>query len=183
MPDKRNSALKYTRIPNEEIYPIIKRCYDRFKIFLAKKGFPDNIEFNMSVFDIVDIINRVDKRRAYYYCFHEEMEIDECKVAALYAYWVLKLKPFTITDKRYFNKPSGCNINEAFAIILIYASLVLMKRIVKAPEMKKSYYNLLEYSFRYRNFSIDSFIVLVESITTETWKRNYPDLGHQTLIK
>jgi hypothetical protein len=183
MPEERNSTLKYIRIPNDEIYPIIKRFHDNFKAFLAKKGFPADIAFHMSVLDIIDIINRVDKRRAYYFCFHEEMKIDECKVAALYAYWILKFKPFTITDKRYIYNPNSSNINEAFAIFFIYASLVLMKRIIKEPNMKPSYYNFLEYSFRYRHFSIDSFIVLVESITTETWKRDYPNLGHPLIIK
>lgn len=49
-------------------------------------------------------------------------------------------------------------------------------------ETKGSYYNLLEYSFRFRNFSIDSFIVLVESITTETCEREYPNLGYYNQI-
>jgi hypothetical protein len=174
----RNASLNYARIPNEEIYPIVKAFCSKFFDFLLEKGFPKDLKFHTSAFDIVDMINRVDKRKAYYYCFHKEMKINECKVAALYAYWILKLRPFTITDERYKNKPEICNINEAFAIYVIGAALLLTERIKSTDKTKLSYYNLLEYSFRFRNFSIDSFIVLIESITTEALEREYPNLGY-----
>jgi hypothetical protein len=173
----RNSALKYTKMPSEEIYSLVKVFYDQFRHFLSTKGFPADVEFHISVFDIVDMIGRVDKRKAYYHCFHN-MEINECKVAALYAYWILKFKPFTIIDPRFRNRPEVCNINEAFAIYTIGAALLLTKRIQTTEKAKDSYYKLLEYSFRFRSFTIDSFIVLVESITMETTERDYPDLGY-----
>jgi hypothetical protein len=165
-------------MPNEEIHPIVQAFYNNFSRFLLEKGFPDDIKFHTSTFDIVDMINRVDKRKAYYYCFHKEMKINECKVAALYAYWILKLRPFTIIDDRYRNKPEICNINEAFAIYVLGAALLLTERIKNTGKASLSYYSLLEYSFRFRNFSIDSFIVLIESITTETIEREYPNLGY-----
>jgi hypothetical protein len=82
------------------------------------------------------------------------MEINECKEVALYAYWILKLRPFVITDTAYLRDPDACYINE-------------------------SYSRFLEYSFRFRNFSIDSFIVLVESISTETLEKEFPNLYDQ----
>lgn len=107
------------------------------------------------------------------------MEINECKEAALYAYWILKLRPFVITDKKYKNNSDACNINESFAIHFIGLFLESTGRIKRTGNIKDSYLKFLEYSFRFRNFSIDSFIVLIESITTETLEKEYPNLFDQ----
>jgi len=99
MPEGRNSNLRYERIPYENIEKIIQLFQRRFDEFLLLKGFPPETERHISFYTLIDVIVRVDKRKAYYYCFHN-MEINECKEAALYAYWILKLRPFSITDKK-----------------------------------------------------------------------------------
>jgi len=175
MSGERNSNLKYKRIPYDDIQRIIQLFQKRFDEFLLLKGFPPETERYVSFYALIDVIIRVDKRKAYYYCFHN-MEINECKEAALYAYWILKLRPFSITDKNYQNNPDACTINESFAIFLIGFVLECTGRIRKTKEVKTSYSNFLEYSFRFRSFSIDSFIVLIESISTETLEKTYPDL-------
>ena len=129
----------------------------RFDEFLTLKGFPSDTEKHISFFTLIDIIVRVDKRKAYYRCFHD-MEINECKEAALYAYWILKLRPFAITDKRYQNNADACTINESFVIRFIGLILESTGRIKQTPNIKDSYLNFLEYSFRFRSFSIDSFL-------------------------
>jgi hypothetical protein len=178
MPGQRNEDLKYAQIPLVEIEEIIQLFYKRFTDFLSLKGFPSDTERHISFLTLVDIIVRVDKRKAYYQCFHD-MKINECKEAALYAYWILKLRPFSITDKKFRNNLDACCINEAFAIHLIGLVLETTGRIKKTSEIKDSYSKFLEYSFRFRNFSIDSFVVLVESISTETLEKEYPDLSGQ----
>ena len=175
MPVQRNSNLKYSRIPYEDIKKIIRLFQRRFDEFLLLKGFPPETERYTSFYSLIDIIVRVDKRKAYYYCFHN-MEINECKEAALYAYWIIKLRPFSIIDKKYQGNPDACTINESFAIYLIGLVLECTGRLKKTKNAKTSYSDFLEYSFRFRNFSIDSFIVLVESISTETLEKTYPDL-------
>jgi hypothetical protein len=115
------------------------------------------------------MIIRVDKRKAYYHYFHDDTEINEYKVAALYAYWILKLRPLTITDPRFITKRDHCDINELFAIYLICSTLYQTGRLAKPITGEESYSKKLRYSFRYRNFTIDSFIVLVESINSETF--------------
>ena len=175
MPGERNSGLKYKRISYDDIQKILQLFQKRFDKFLLLKGFPLETEKYISFYSLIDTIVRVDKRKAYYYCFHN-MEINECKEAALYAYWVLKLRPFSITDKRYQKDPDACTINESFAIYLIALVLERTGRIKKTKNAKNSYRNFLEYSFRFRSFSIDSFIVLIESISTETLEKDYPNL-------
>ena len=175
MPEERNNNLKYERIPYEDIEKILQLFQRRFDEFLLLKGFPPETEKYVSFYSLIDIIIRVDKRKAYYHCFHD-MRINECKEAALYAYWIIKLRPFSITDKNYRNKFDACIINESFAIYLIGLILESTGRIKKTENMKNSYCNFLEYSFRFRNFSIDSFVVLIESISSETLEKIYPDL-------
>jgi hypothetical protein len=175
MPNERNKHLEYERIPNEDIEKLLKLFNKRFDVFLSLKGFPPEVEKHISYLTLMDIIVRVDKRKAYYQCFHN-MEINECKEAALYAYWILKLRPFTITDAKYHKMPDACHINELFVIYFIGLFLENMGRIQQTPNIKASYSSFLEYSFRFRNFSIDSFLVMIESITTETLEKEYPDL-------
>ena len=178
MPEDRNMGLKYERIPYENIEKILQLFNKRFDEFLVLKGFPPETEKHVSFFSLIDIIVRVDKRKAYYRFFHD-MEINECKEAALYAYWILKLRPFSVTDKKYRNTSAACTINESFAIHLIGLILENTGRIKQTVNVNDSYRNFLEYSFRFRNFSIDSFVVLIESISTETLEKEYPHLFDQ----
>jgi len=104
------------------------------------------------------------------------MEINECKEAALYTYWIIKLRPFSITDKKYQNNSNTSTINETFAIFLIGLVLERTGRIKITKETKTSYSDFLEYSFHFRSFTIDSFVVLIESISTETLEKAYPNL-------
>jgi hypothetical protein len=171
----RNKSLKYERIPLEDIAKHLELFDNLFKYFLTLKGFPEGIENHISYYTLIDMIIRVDKRKAYYQCFHN-MEINECKEVALYAYWVLKLRPFTITDLKYKNDAVAGTINESFAVFLIGFVLESTNRIKQTPNIKEDYKRLMEYSFRFRNISIDSFIVLIESISTETLEREYPNL-------
>jgi hypothetical protein len=162
-------------MPSKEVEDKVILFANRFKEFLTSKGFPENVGYYISYVSLADIIIRVDKRKAYYLCFHD-MEINECKEVALYAYWIIKLRPFVITDTAYRRNLDACCINESFAIYFIGLVLELTHRIKHTKNIKESYSRFLEYSFRFRNFSIDSFIVLVESITTETLEKEYPDL-------
>ena len=179
MTDNRNKNLQYERIPYNEIEIIFQGFCKQFNDFLLLKGYPADTEKYISFYTLIDIIIRVDKRKAYYLCFHN-MEINECKEAALYAYWILKLRPFSITDNKYKNKIDACMINESFVIYLIGFILENTGRIKRTNNIKDSYRNFLEYSFRFRNFSIDSFIVLIESISTETLEKDYPNLFDQS---
>jgi hypothetical protein len=175
MPDERNKSLRYERIPYAEIEKLLQLFNKRFNDFLSLKGFPADVEKYISNFALIDIIIRVDKRKAYYQCFHN-MEINECKEAALYAYWILKLRPFAITGAQYSKTTDACHINELFVIHFIGLILESTGRIKQTAGIKDSYSRFLEYSFRFRSFSIDSFLVLIESISTETLEKEYPDL-------
>jgi len=69
-------------MPNREIEMMLKLLVEKFEDFLIFKGFPKNVKHYISYITLADIIIRVDKRKAYYMCFHD-MEINECKEVAL----------------------------------------------------------------------------------------------------
>ncbi|MDR0455424.1 MAG: hypothetical protein LBH20_01905 [Treponema sp.] len=105
------------------------------------------------------------------------MTCNEGKKAALYAYWIAKLRPIKITDSRYKNVDGYNNqINELFAIHYMLSALCGMGRIklwdghdgVKLL-LDNPFIKRLRYSMRFRNFTIDSIIVLADAITTESF--------------
>jgi hypothetical protein len=164
------NKAKYEQLPQSRLQEIM-RIFDRqFKYFLfSTRDYPADLQYHVSKLDVLDMIVRVDKRKAYFHYFHDDTEINEYKVAALYAYWVLKLRPLTITDPRFSTNREHYDINELFAIYLICFILYQTGRLTKQITGEESYSKKLRYSFRYRNFTIDSFIVLVESINSETF--------------
>ena len=140
--------------------------------FFKQSGFPEDLNYFISRRAMVDMIVRTDKRKAYYRYFHK-MRINECKVAALYAYWIIKYRPITLLDERFESKGPAICINEAFAIFVIYATLKRVHGYQQTYTGPNSYYDKLMYSFRFRNLSIDAMILLVESISGDTMNLAY----------
>jgi len=101
------------------------------------------------------------------------MEINERKKAALYAYWILKLKPFTIVDSRYVGRPGTSAINEKFALYIIVSALFRTGRLAGDCGTTRDYINELEFSFRYRDISMGSMFLIVESLNTETFAHSF----------
>jgi hypothetical protein len=136
-----------------------------------------DIQYTVCGLDIIEAIIRVDKRLAYFRIFHN-MEINDCKKAALFAYWIIKFRPVKITDERYKNR-MGYNdqVNELFAIHYLLTALCGCGKVKlwdghEGVEitMQNAYIEELRYSFRFRNFTIDSMIVLSDAINTETFR-------------
>ena len=174
----RNADLVYDHIPDEELESLYHYFSDLFEKFLREMKYPPDIEYFINSYSLIDAIIRVDKRKAYFYCFHD-MSINERKEAALYAYWMLKFKPFTIIDNRFCRQRRAARINEAFAAYIIYSILLFdnddFKDVVYAkPEKNKfTYHDKLMYSLHYRAFTIDSMMLLVDSITPQSFEIVY----------
>ena len=79
-----NSVLRYTPMGYDEIFDWMVWLEEMFNDFLTVSGYPSDLSYFVSRRDLVDMICRVDKRKAYY-CFHG-MEIHEKKEVALFAY-------------------------------------------------------------------------------------------------
>jgi hypothetical protein len=136
-----------------------------FKNFLSNMGYPADVKYHISGLEMIDMIVRLDKRKAYYQFFHG-MEINELKVTGICVYWILKLRPFSITDVRYAGKMGYCDVNEVFALYIIIRILYELGRLNRIIQGNEPYFKELRYSFRFRHFSIDAMVVLVEALNT-----------------
>jgi hypothetical protein len=140
------------------------------------QGYPSGLQYTVCALDLIDALIRVDKRQYYFRVFHG-MDINDCKKAALFAYWLVKFRPIRIVDSRYINK-LGHNdrINELFAAHYLLSVLCEEKRVLlwdgnvgAQVTLEHPYIEKLCYSFRFRNFTIDSMIVLADTINTEVF--------------
>lgn len=139
--------------------------------------------------DLADIALRVDKRRDYYRYFHS-IRISERKTSALVAYWVIKFHPITFEASP--SEPADIStrdfyslINEHFAAYLLIAPCLESSEKIKSlfddvphpyDEIRSSdYYQKLIYSLRYRNISIDAFVLLAETIVPEVFLEKFED--------
>jgi len=174
----QNTSIKgaYQQLPNAEIEKIMKELKNFISDFFIGLDYPRDIEYTIIGINLIDAILRVDKRIYYFQIFHG-MTCNEGKKAALYAYWIAKLRPIVITDKRFKNVDGYNNqINELFAIHYMLSALCGMGRIklwdghsgVKLT-LNNPFIKRLRYSMRYRNFTIDSIIVLADAITTDSF--------------
>ena len=174
----------YRRPSNDEILEVVRYFDEEINHFIHfTLGYPDSVRYVVCAVDIMDIIIRTDKRLYYFNIFHN-MEPNECKKAALFAYWIAKLRPIKIIDNEHLNI-LGYNdkINEMFAIHILFCVLSGIGRIKQRDEtggvdisLNDPYMDKLCYSLRFRNFTIDSMIVLADTITTETFKKQSLEL-------
>lgn len=163
--------------PSEEEIHEKTRAFKKITMdFIEGFHYPPDVHLSICDLELSHVIIRVERRLAYYRVFHG-MEANECKEAALYAYWVLRLRPIKIIDEAHINK-EGYNdrVNEFFAIHIILSTLVSIGRI-KLEDIKGGgkitlghpFIKKLWYSLRYRNHSANSLIMLAESLTTESF--------------
>ena len=106
---------------------------------------------------------RVDKRKLYYRIYHELDRISECKEISLYAFWIMKLKPFSMTD--YTHKFADI-INECFSIYLILLTIkgcCLHKKIAYNRPSDEFISNVI-YSFRFHDLSKESIILFADTL-------------------
>jgi hypothetical protein len=173
-----NSYHELSTNEQQRQYHDLRDSIDYFLRYVL--GYPADLEIKICDIDLLDIIRRVDMRIHYFAVFHPKMQkINECKRSALLAYWFVKFRPIMITDLRFINKKEGYNtdVNEKFAIHYLLSALDDVGKIkhwdgksgIKDLNFTHPYIKELIYSLRFRNFTIDSIIVLSDSITTETF--------------
>ena len=106
-----------------------------------------------------DIIVRVHKRKHYFKIFHNEMITSEYKETALYCYWFIKLRPLWIDPGNIGSE----RINEKFALHL-YVSLLKKYNDSFSEEdgINKMHIRELLYSFRFRDITKESMILMLE---------------------
>jgi len=167
---------KYQPPPNDQIFAILSELHQEFHDFLNCGLGYNQDQYVICGADVLDVIIRVDKRLLYFDIFHD-ININDEKKAALFAYWINKLRPVKIIDASLKNQKAHANINEKLAVHHLLCVLVSKQKIktfngTDGIELDENNEFLKElcYSFRFRNISIDSMIVLADSITTDSFK-------------
>jgi hypothetical protein len=98
---------------------------------------------------IAQIIDKVEKRRIYFHIFHNGMKMGELNEFSLYCFWILKLCPF---------KHSSIDNSELNAKISLRLFIDVIHSIASRQKKKANY------SFRYRDLSKESIMLLAESL-------------------
>ena len=105
----------YERLTPDERYGELRKI----EYFLRKYATADKINFDRIVCRkeiLLDIIERVEKRRVYFQVFHK-IEMSEKKEASLYCFWIVKLAPF------FYAKRPEYQINVIFAAYLFVSAI------------------------------------------------------------
>lgn len=158
-------VYKYKTPSIEEIFDKYCLISDVFKKYLQCHGLTeDDIIVNKQMFG--KIIDRVNKRKDYFIIFHDETYINEIKEISLYAYWIIKMSPFTVRYDETSLERSRLRINEGFAAFLILsvakASCKRAKR--RQLNISKEYSVKLMYALKYWDLSKEAIILIAESL-------------------
>ena len=123
----------------------------------------DTAEIIMHDDVLIEIIERIEKRRIYFHIFYNGCELGELNEGALLCFWIVKLHPF------YHPKINSNILNAKIALCLftnaIYYHSEKTKMIKKIP---KHFINDLYYSLLYRDISKESLMILAESFIEGT---------------
>jgi hypothetical protein len=158
------SGERYSRLSDDQLKAILgsfKYCIENY-LFNVRK-FPPDLAYDVSPVDLIDMIIQVDKRNAHYLYFHKGMQINEAKKIGLYMYWFLKFKPIRILDSRFRTVASIIDVNECFALCLLYSVLRSVDRHTSFIKGGQSQWEELRYSLRFRTFTAGSMMVLADS--------------------
>ena len=107
---------------------------------------------------LIEIIERVEKRRIYFHIFHDGCEMGELNEGALLCFWIVKLHPF------YHPKINSSTLNAKIAICLLTNAIYYhSEKTKKDRRIPDHFINDLYYSLVYRDISKESLMILAES--------------------
>ena len=122
----------------------------------------DTSEIVISMRVILEVIERVEKRRVYFHVFYDGCKMGELNEGALFCYWILKLHPFSCAGV-------DANILNAKIAICLFVNTIYYYRNSnnkKDTVIPPHYLNDVYYSFRYRDISKEALMVMIESFNT-----------------
>jgi len=107
---------------------------------------------------LLDIIEKVEKRRVYFHVFHN-ITMSEQNEVSLYCFWLLKLSPF-------FNKKHpNHSINTSIALFMLYEAVRrISTRKGQLFTMGKDYAYDLIYAFQNRDISKEAVMLTIKSL-------------------
>jgi hypothetical protein len=178
-------------LPIEERYPEVnpvilhKQVSDFQDVvidFLTASGYQDDIQYSLSFYSLVEMFIRIDKRRVYYQYFHQGVQFNERKQAALQAYWIIRFKPLQLHDTRYKYEECESTINEWLACYVVESMLkgaeLEFQNVTTEESNSYTFFDRLQYSMRYQSHTIDSMMMVVEAMTPAIYELSFPSGEH-----
>ena len=65
----RNKDSEYVAMPVEERAELLRLLEEQFNSFIECSGYPRDLKYFVSRYDLLDVIVRTDKREAYFHFF------------------------------------------------------------------------------------------------------------------
>lgn len=158
----------YNQKTKEEVSCEIDKLVDHWNRFLKTQNCNDlleNKDYYIHKRNLFEIVIRLDKRRTYYYVFHQIADICEYKEIGILAYWINTLKPFLVVNSScpVYNSP-----NEMFSLYLILSVLskVFQKRFPDKVFLMPDANTIQDYvyNFKYCDLSREAMIFFVETL-------------------
>ena len=111
---------------------------------------------------LIEIIERVEKRRVYFHIFYNGCEMGELNEGALLCFWITKLHPF------YHPKINSNILNAKIAICLFTNAIYYhSEKTRKDHGIPEHFIKDLYYSLKYRDISKEALMLLAESFSKE----------------
>jgi hypothetical protein len=138
-----------------EMNNFLIKFYNSYSGVVKRLGiFETDIEFKK--YTLMEIINRVEKRRIYFKVFYNCVMSEENEIA-LFCYWITKLKPFTHKTEPLINDKIA-----VYYFILLLNSVAPRrgKKIILTDRLAK----IISYDLRYRDILKEALMTLAESL-------------------
>ena len=169
MAEAINEIYSYQPLSKDELGQIWNKHKTIMEDFIRKNDYdPSKVFVNDKL--IMALIAKVDQRKKYFRFFHK-LDMSECKEVALIAFWYIKLQPICASSRDVLEDDllQLDAINEKMAVYYILSTLkaILIKQnlpLGRLNELPITYIEEMVYSFRYRDFSKESLIFLVETM-------------------
>ncbi|GHV70266.1 hypothetical protein AGMMS49928_17380 [Spirochaetia bacterium] len=156
MANKPEEFPLFTKLDNSAITGLLGKFNQYLAGFSSSTGIAGIATFENT---LLEIFERIEKRRVYFHIFYDGCKMGELNEGALMCFWIVKLCPFVCSGI-----PSDV-LNAKIALFLFNSVLSFIakksnKKVLITSQIIKDLY----YSFRFRDISKESIMLLAESL-------------------
>jgi hypothetical protein len=156
MPNKPYQFPKFEPLDQSTVKIWCARTGSFLRSFEQDTGINDLVT-NMEV--LLDIFERIEKRRIYFHIFYDGCTLGELNEAALLCFWIVKLNPFS--SRNIVSNLINAKIALHFLIhVLAYHAAKKGKKINYTDQIAID----LLYAFRYRDLSKEAIMALATGL-------------------
>ena len=156
MANKPEEFPIFTKLDNGMARELLAKLNLYLKNFTQSTGIAD---ITVHEDTLLEIFDRIEKRRGYFYIFYNGCKMGELNEGALMCFWIMKLCPFTCLKV----PPDILNAKIVLFLFNKVLSLVAVKSNKQVNITEQTVKNLY-YSLRFRDISKESLMLLAKSL-------------------